>query len=219
MLLARHAIMTAPWATLTAGCVAGTAILALLAYFAGTSHTPLDQTTVRLTLLPAIAALTFVPHPPCRPLEQTAPLPPSIASATQIVLAVPAVVATSWAQLVIMAHTHPAVARHHLPAIYPFIAQLVGWAAIALATACCCDRSRYADLTGAIAVPITLAVIAFCWFTPDVRYLLVTGPATRRTATIAWYSIAAVFVAITAAALRDTWHRYTRRVPAGRPRP
>ncbi len=211
LLLARHALMTTPWATLTAGCVAGTAVLALLAYFAGTSHTPLDQTTVRLTLLPAIAALTFVPHTPLRPLAQTAPLPASIASATQIVLAVPALVVTSWVQLVIMAHTHPAIARRHLPAAYPLIAQLLGWAALALAAAACCDRSRYADLTGAIAVPITLAVIAFCWFTPGVKDLLVTGPATPRTATIAWYSIAAASLAITAAALRDTWHRYTRR--------
>jgi hypothetical protein len=211
VLVARHASTTTPWATLTAGCAAGTAVLALLAYFAGTSHAPLDQTTVRLTLLPAIAALTFVPHTPLRPLTQTAPLPTSIASATQIVLALPALVVTSWVQLVIMAHTHPAVARHHLAAIYPLIAQLIGWAAIALAIAACCDRTRYADLTGAIAAPITLAVIAFAWFTPGVKDLLVTGPATPRTATIAWYSITAASLAITAAALRDTWHRYTRR--------
>ncbi len=58
---------------------------------------------------------------------------------------------------------------------------------------------------------ITLAMIAFCWFTPGVKDLLVTGPATPRTATIAWYIIAAASLAITAAAMRDTWHRYTRR--------
>jgi hypothetical protein len=110
-----------------------------------------------------------------------------------------------------MAHTHPAIARHHLPAVYPFIAQPVGWAAVAIAIAACCDRTRYADLTGAIAAHITLAAIAFCWFTPGVKDILVTGPATPRTATIAWYSIAAVALAITATALRDTWHRYTRR--------
>jgi hypothetical protein len=211
VLVARHAIMTTPWPTLTAGCLTGTAVLALLAYFAGTSHTPLNQTTVRLTLLPAVAALIFVPHTPLRPLAQTTPLPTSIPSATQVILAVPVLVFTSWVQLVIMAHTHPTIARHHLAAIYPLIAQLTGWAAIALAIAAGCDRSRYADLTGAIAAPITLAVIAFCWFTPGVEDLLVTGPATPRTATAAWYSIAAASLAITVAALRDTWHRYTRR--------
>jgi hypothetical protein len=114
-----------------------------------------------------------------------------------------------------MAHTHPAVARHDLPGIYPLIAQLVGWAPIAIAA--CCDRTRYADLTGAIAAPITLALIAFSWFTPGVKHLLVTGPATARTATIARYTIAAASLAITAAALRDTWHRYTGH--AGRHRP
>jgi hypothetical protein len=210
-LVARQAIMTTPWATLAAGCLTGTAVLALLAYFAGTSHTPLNQTTVRLTLLPAVAALTFVPHTPLRPLAQTTPLPTSIASATQVLLAVPVLVVTSWVQLVIMAHTHPAITRHHLAAIYPLIAQLVGWAALALAVAAGCDRTRYADLTGAIAAPITLALIAFCWLTPGIKDLLVTGPATPRTATISWYSIAAASLAITVAALRDTWHRYTRR--------
>jgi len=54
-------------------------------------------------------------------------------------------------------------------------------------------------------------VIAFCWFTPFVKDLLVSGPATRRTTTIAWYCIAAASLAITIAAMRDTWHRYTRR--------
>jgi hypothetical protein len=54
-------------------------------------------------------------------------------------------------------------------------------------------------------------VIAFCWFTPGVKYLLVTGSATPRTATFAWYILASASLALTAAALRDTWRRYTRR--------
>jgi hypothetical protein len=211
LLVARQAVTMMPWATLVAGSAVGTAVLAVLAYFARTSHTPLDETTVRLTLLPAVAALTYVPHDPLRPLAQTVPLPGWIASLTQIVCAVPALALTSWVQLVIMAHTHPAAARHHLTAIYPLIAQLTGWATLALAIAACCDRSRYADLAGAIAAPITLAMIAFAWFTPGVKDLLVTGPATPRSATIAWYSIAAASLGITTAALRDPWHRYTRR--------
>jgi hypothetical protein len=211
LLVARHAILMTPWATLVGGFAAGTAVLALLAYFAGTSHTPLDQTTVRLTLLPAVAALAFVPHAPLRPLTPSAPLPGWIVPAAQIVFAVPVLVLTCWVQLLIMAHTHPATSRHHLPAVYPLIAQLTGWAALAPAIATCCDRSRYADLAGPIAAPLTLAVIAFAWFTPGVKDLLVTRPATPRTATIAWYTIAAASVALTAAALGDTWYRYTRR--------
>lgn len=210
ILLVRHAVMTTPWATLIAGCVAGTAVLTLLAYFAGTAHTPLDQTAVRLTLLPAVAALAFVPHHPLRELAQTTPMPAWITTATHIITAIPPLVVTTWVQLHIMAHTDPAIARHHLPAVYPLIAQLIGWAAVAVAIGSGCDRTRYADLTGAIAAPATLAVIAFSWFTPGIKDLLVTGPATPRNATIAWYTIAAASLAIATSALRDTWHRYTR---------
>ena len=211
LFLGRQAIVMMPWVTLIGGCAAGTAVLGLLAHFAGTSHTPLDQTTVRLTLLPAVAALTFVPRAPLRPLSQSTPLPAWIASAAQILLAVPALAVTCWVQLLIMAHTHPSAARHHLLAVYPLIAQLTGWSTLAVAIATCCDRSRYSDLGGAIAAPVTVAVIAFAWFTPGVKDLLVTRPATPRHATIAWYSIVAASLAITVAALQDTWHRYTRR--------
>jgi hypothetical protein len=81
-----------------------------------------------------------------------------------------------------------------------------------VAIATCCDRSRYSDLGGAIGAPVALAVIAFAWFTPGVKDLLIARPATPRNATIAWYTIAAASVAITAAGLRNTWHRYTRRL-------
>jgi hypothetical protein len=212
LLLARHVIVMLPWATLIGGCAAGTALLALLAHFAGTSHTPLDQTTVRLTLIPAVTALAFVPHAPLRPLAQTTPLPAWITPAAQILLAVPALALTSWVQLLIMAHTHASAARQHLPAVYPLIAQLAGWGTLAVAIATCCDRSRYSDLGGAIGAPVALAVIAFAWFTLGVKDLLVTRPGIPRDAAIAWYTIAAVSLSITVAALRDIWHRYTRRL-------
>ncbi len=167
---------------------------------------------MKLTLLPAITALTFAPRTPLRALTQSAPLPAWIAPATRIVFAIPALALTCWVQLVIMAHSHPAADRHHLVAIYPLIAQLTGWAAVAVAVAACCDRTRYSDLTGPIATPITLALVAFTWLAPGVNHLLETGPATARTAIIAWYTIAAALLALTAAALQDPWHRYTRRL-------
>jgi hypothetical protein len=117
---------------------------------------------------------------------------------------------TCWVQLLVMAHTYPSPGRHHLASIYPLIAQLTGWSALAVAMAACCDRSRYYDLAGAIAAPVTLAAIAFAWFAPGVKNLLATHPAAPRNATIAWYSIAAASLAITAAAMSDTWRRYTR---------
>jgi hypothetical protein len=196
-----------PWATLLGGCVAGTALLALLA---GTSHTPLGQTTVRITFLPAVAAAAFVPHAPLRPLTQSTPLPIWVTPAAQTLLAAPVLALTCWVQLLIMVHTYPSIGRHHLVAIYPLIAQLTGWSALVVAVAACCDRSGYYDLGGAIAAPVALAAIAFAWFTPGVKDLLATRPATPRNATIAWYSIATACLTITAAAMSDTWHRYTR---------
>ena len=46
------------------------------------------------------------------------------------------------------------------------IAQLTGWCAVTVAAAACADRSRYADLGGAIAAPVSFAAIALAWYTP-----------------------------------------------------
>ncbi len=80
--LARHILVTMPWATLVAGCASGTLVLALMAHFAG--HSPLNQDNVRLTFLPAVGALAFVPHVQFRPVIQTAPIPTWIAPAGQV---------------------------------------------------------------------------------------------------------------------------------------
>jgi hypothetical protein len=206
--LGRHVILMTPWVTLFAGCAAGTALLALLAV---TSHTPLGQTAVRITFLPAVATLAFVPHAPLRPLAQSTPLPAWVTPVAQSLLAAPVLALTCWVQLLVMAHTYPSPGRHHLAAVYPLIAQLTAWSALAVAAAACCDRSRYYDLAGAIAAPVTLAAIAFAWFAPEVKGLLTIDPANPRNATIAWYGIAAASLAIAAAAMSDTWHRYTRK--------
>ena len=70
----RHVIRTMPWATLLTGCLTGTAVLSLLRFVAHASDTSVDQNTMRLTVLPAIAALAFVPLTAFRPLVDT-PLP------------------------------------------------------------------------------------------------------------------------------------------------
>jgi hypothetical protein len=104
------------------------------------------------------------------------------------------------------------------PAVYPLLAQLTGWCAVAVAAAACCDRSRYADLGGAVAAPVSLAVIALAWYGPRIDRLLVAPPATAHAVTIAWYAVAAAALVLTAAAMRDRWHRYPRlprRAPPG----
>lgn len=79
--------------------------------------------------------------------------------------------------------------------------------------AACCDRSRFADIGGGVAVPIGLVVIALACYAPAVRDLFVTPPATLRAPTIAWYILAATALALAYAAMRDRWRRYTR-IPA-----
>jgi hypothetical protein len=213
--VARHVAAGMPWATLLAGCLAGTALLALLAYVARHSHHALGQAVVRLTFLPAVAALAFVPRDPLRPLTESAPAPGWLTSAGQALLAVPALAATCWAQLLLLGHTAPALSRG--PAVYPLLAQLTGWCAVTVAVAACCDRSRYADLGGAVAAPVSLALIAVAWYGPRLNRVLLYPSATAHAATIAWYAIAAAALALAAAAMGDRWHRFSRplrRAPA-----
>jgi len=223
--LARHIARTMPWVTLISGCLAGLAFLAIMADLADTYHYPLSQGTVRLAFLPAVAALSFVLRAPFRPLTQTTPVPAWVTPAGHLVLAAPVLAATCWAQLGVMNHTIP---RHTLgppPAVYPLIAQLTGWCAVAVAAAACVDRSRYADLGGAIAAPITFAAIALVWYTPVASRYLVAPPATAVRVTSSWYIIASAALALTCLAMCDQWHRYSRfrwsspgRLRADRPR-
>lgn len=208
--LARHMFSTMPWVTLLAGCASGTVVLALMAHFPG--HSPLDQNTVRLTFLPAVGALAFVPHVHFRPLIQTTPVSIWVASAGQMLLALPVIAITCAVQLGLMASTFPAPYRRHLPAVYPLIAQLTGWSLLALSIAACCERTRYAALSGAISAPVTFVTIAGAWLIPPLRRDLLSPPDTAAAATIAWYAIAAAALVVAMLATRDQWHRYARRL-------
>ena len=211
-LLAGPVTRTMPWVTLTTGCLAGTVYLAVLAHVASTSHSPLGQGTVRLAFLPAVAALAFVPRAPFRPLTQTTPVPRWVAPAGYLLLAAPILAVTCWAQLRIIAHAIPAHPLGRPPAVYPLTAQLTGWCVVTVAAAACADRSRYADLGGAIAAPVSFAAIALAWYAPITHKFLAEPPATPHGVTIAWYAIATAALALTCAAMRDQWHRYTRNI-------
>jgi len=221
VLLIRPTVLTTPWVTLISGCLVGTAILAAFAYVAHKYHAPLGQTTVRFTFLMPSATMAFVPATLFRPLTHTTPVPAWLTSAIQTLLAFAVLAVTCWAQLSLMAYTFPIHATEG--AIYTLIAVLTAWSMIFLAVAACCDRSRFADVGGAMAVPISLAIIAFAWFTPAVKDLFVVGAgrplATPRAATIAWYIVAAAALALAYAAMRDRWPRYTRLLARRRPDP
>jgi hypothetical protein len=214
-LLARPITRTMPWATLIAGCLTGTAFLAIQAHVARTSGWQLQQGNVRLALLPAVAAVAFVPRAAFRPLTQTTPIPAWVAPACHLLLAAPILAVTCWAQLRIMAYTIPQHALGHAPAVYPLIAQFTGWCAVTVAAAVCVDRSRYADLGGAIAVPVSLGAIGVAWNVPPSANVLVDPPATAHGVTIAWYVIASAALAVTCVAMRDPWHRYSRPALSG----
>ncbi len=213
-LLARHLARTMPWGTLISGCLAGLAFLTVMAHVADNSHSPLTLGTVRVAFLPAVAALAFVLRAPFRPLNQVVPVPAWLAPAGHILLAAPVLAVTCWLQL-LQTHasglsTLPAHVLGPAPAVYPLVAQLAGWSAITVTAAAWVDRSRYADLGGAIAAPVTFALIALAWYAPGVARLLVEPPATARSVTFAWYAVAGVGLILTCAAMRDDWHRYSR---------
>ncbi len=171
LLLVRKTVRTMPWVTVTAGCLAGTVILAAYAYIGHSYHMPLSATTVRLTFLPAIATLAFVLQAPFRPLAQAAPVPAWLAPAIQVVLAIPVLALTCWVQLSLRAYTYGGHGPGLTAGAYPHIAQLAGWSAIFVAATACCDRSRYADISGMIAVPVSLVIIALASFAPGASSL------------------------------------------------
>jgi hypothetical protein len=204
---APHIIASMPWATLGCGCLAGVLLVAILAHVAGTAHAPIGTGTVRLTFVPAVAALGFVLREPFRPLTRATPVPAWVTPAGHVVLAVPVLAATCWAQLGIAAGTIPAGVP--APAVYPLAAQLTGWAAVTVAAAACVGRTRYADLGGAMAVPVAFATIALARYVPATAPFLTDPPAGPQAASIAWYAVTAIALALTAIALHDPWYRYS----------
>jgi hypothetical protein len=210
--LARPIIRTMPWVVLITGCLVGPVYLAVLAHLAGASRSPLGPGAVRLAFLPAVAALAFVPRAPFRLVTQTTPVPAWVAPAGHLLLAAPILAVTCWAQLHIIAGTVPAHTLGHSPAVYPLIAQLTGWCAVTVATAAWARRTRYADLSGAIAAPVSLAAVALAWYAPITSRFVAEPAATPHGVTIVWYAVASAALALTGVAMRDQWHRYSRRL-------
>jgi hypothetical protein len=212
-LLARHIARSMPWTTLVSGCLAGTVALALMAQNARNSQMPLDHSAVRIAFLPAVALLAFVLGAPFRPLTQATPVPAWVTPAGYLLLATPVLAATCWGQLLLMDYSGPAASLAHAPAVYPLVAQLTGWCAVTVTIAACVQRSRYANLGGAVAAPVSFAAIALSWFLPAAGKWLdepAAPPATTHGVTITWYAIAAAASAVTCVAMRDQWHRYAR---------
>ncbi len=212
-LLARHTARSMPWATLASGCLAGTAALALMAQNARHSQAPLDHSAVHVAFLPAVAVLAFVLNAPFRPVTQATPVPAWVTPAGYLLLATPVLAATCWGQLRLMDYSRPAASVARAPAVYPLIALLTGWCVVTVMIAACAQRSRYANLGGAVAAPISFAAITLSWFLPATGKWLnepPAPPATMHGVTITWYAIAAVASVVTCVAMQDQWYRYAR---------
>lgn len=98
----------------------------------------------------------------------------------------------------------------HLPAVYPLLAQLTGWCSVTVAIAACFERTRYASLSGAIAMSVSFALIAVTTFASVLQRHLLAPPASAHAAAITWYAIAAAGLALAGFAMRDHWHRISR---------
>ena len=194
-----HLAATMPWGTLLGGCAIGLAASVVGYRFAGPASDSAGVTAVvRAAFAPLVLVAAFLAADPHRRLVAALPAPAWLTAATHTTLALPVLAGTAALQLRLAAaelaagQPYPPVPAH-LP--WPALSlELGAAAAIALATASVVARTRWHELGGAIAAPVSLAVIAATqavWADVTWRLLLV----------------GALAIAIAAWAQRDPWLR------------
>jgi hypothetical protein len=194
-----HLAATMPWGTLLGGCAIGLAASVVAYRFAGPASDSAGVTAaLRAAFVPLALVTGFLAADPHRHLVAALPAPAWLTAATHTALALPVLAGAAALQLRLAAAELATGQRYtNVPAHLPWpalSAELAAAAAIALATASVVARTRWHELGGAIAAPVSLAVIAtthaalagFTW-----RLLLVGALAV---ATAAW-------------AQRDPWLR------------
>jgi hypothetical protein len=208
-----HLAATMPWGTLLGGCVIGLAISVVGYRFAGPASDSAGVTAVvRAAFVPLVLVAAFLAADPHRPLVAALPAPAWLTAATHTALALPVLAGTAALQLHLAAAELAAGRRYtgvpaHLPRSL-LSAELAAAVAIALAAASVVARTRWHELGGAIAAPVSLAVIA----------------ATQAAwAGVTWRGLLVGALAVVAAAWaqRDPWlrvHPVRRRHPAVRGR-
>lgn len=203
-----HLAATMPWGTLLGGCAIGLAASAVANRFAGPAPDSAGVTAVlQAAFVPLALVAAFLAADPHRRLVAALPAPAWLTAATHTALALPVLAVTAVLQLRLAAAELAAGQRYtpvpaHLPRSALW-AELAAAAAIALAIASVVARTRWHELGGAIAAPVSLAVIAAmnaAWADVTWRLLLVGALAV---ATAAW-------------AQRDPWLRW-RTVPRKHP--
>jgi hypothetical protein len=192
-----YAARTMPWRMLIAACASGLAISLVAHQFASQDRSALGVTlALRIALIPAAAAAAFLAADPQRDLSAALPAPAWLGAAMHTALALPVIGLTAYLQLELAA-TEIVGSRAAGTAGLPrsvLVAEFAAWSATGLAAAAAVDRTRWHDLGGGIAAPVTVMLIALF-------ALLPIGSAWT------WWAVAfaAALVAITAS--RDPWLR------------
>ena len=194
-----HLAATMPWGTLLGGCAIGLAASAVAYRFAGPAPDPAGVTAVlRAAFVPLALVAAFLAADPHRALVAALPAPAWLTAATHTALALPVLAGTAALQLRLAA-AELAIGQRYtsVPAHLPWpalLAELGAATAIALATASVVARTRWHELGGAIAAPVSLALIAAMHVAfADVTWRLLL--------------VGALAVATAAWAQRDPWLR------------
>jgi hypothetical protein len=194
-----HLAATMPWGTLLGGCAIGLAASVVAYRFAGPAPDSAGVTAVlRAAFVPLALVAAFLAADPHRQLAAALPAPAWLTAATHTALAVPVLAGTAALQLRLAAAELATGQRYlHVPAHLPWpalSAELGAAAAIALATASVVARTRWHELGGAIAAPVSLAIIA-------IAHAALAGFTGRL------LLVGALAVAVAAWAQRDPWLR------------
>jgi hypothetical protein len=160
-----HLAATMPWGTLFGGCAIGLAASVVAYRFAGPAPDAAGvSAALRAAFVPLALVAAFLAADPHRDLVAALPAPAWLAAATHTALALPVLAGTAALQLRLAA-AELAIGQRYtsVPAHLPWpalLAELGAATAIALATASVVARTRWHELGGAIAAPVSLAVIA-----------------------------------------------------------
>jgi 1,4-dihydroxy-2-naphthoyl-CoA hydrolase len=226
--LAGPAARTIPWGPLLAGCGAGVCAGLAMALFRGPIRSPPGvMLGLRAGFVPVMTGLAFLLDDPHRQLTAALPVRAWLTRAVRVLLALPVICATAWAEFVLGTRALAADPRgpDARPAALPWTAlaaELAAWCLLALAAAAIMARTRWHDVGGVVAALGALATIAVLAVAP--LHLLPTAftdmtAAERQAWTLAWrlwLVVALVAAALAAWASRDPWLRTRLRPPPRR---
>jgi fluoroquinolone transport system permease protein len=213
-----HLARTMPWLPLLAGCSAGVVMLAMARLSGGLQQPSAIVAVIRLGFVPVITGLSFLLHDPGRHLGSSFPAPGRLPAAAHLILAVPLLAATTWIQFGLAtvaprAGPHSAGAVPHPLPRAALSVELTACCALTIAVAALIARSHWDHLGGAVAAPVTLALIIALGIEPPLHLLSAFPAATRATHASwehvhqEWALLMLIAASLACWASRDRWSR------------